>query len=119
MDIKTSYKVINYFHIDSSSELFQGKEKILVCSDCRCYFKCYGEFPCLEPPGQHAESPDPVSNEEELDFEEDIDEKPILMQTQSSSLGGELNLTAIERDSDLAGENPDFDAEDLVSLHNF
>ena len=99
---------------------FQGKERILVCSDCRCYFKCYGEFPCLEPPGQHAESPDPVSNEDDLDFEEEIDEKPIIsLQTQSSSLGGELNLTAIERDSDLAGDNPDSDAEDLVIVEIF
>ncbi len=89
----------------------------MVCSDCRQYFKCYGEFPCLEPPGQQAASPDPCSNEEEIDFDEeeeidepDQDETKPLIQTQNS-LGGELNLTAIERDSDLTGDNPELDDE--------
>ena len=89
----------------------------MVCSDCRQYFKCYGEFPCLEPPGQLVASPDPCSNEEELDFEEeeeidepDQDETKPLIQNQNS-LGGELNLTAIERDSDLTGDNPELDDE--------
>ena len=101
-----------------------GKEKILVCSECRIYFKCYGEFPCLEPPAPLVSSPEPQSNEEELDFEEEeeIDEpeeeeeaKPLSLKTQSSSLGGELNLTAIERDSDLVAENQALDEDELVN----
>ena len=88
----------------------EGKEKILVCSDCRIYFKCYGEFPCLDPPKPAADSPEPNSNDEEVDFDDDdeMEEKPLL-QSKLSSLGGELNLTAIERDSDLAADNPDLD----------
>jgi hypothetical protein len=86
-----------------------GKEKILVCSECRTYFKCYGEFPCLDPPKPSMESPEPNSNEDEVDFDDDdeLEEKPL--QSKSSSLGGELNLTAIERDSDLAGDHPELD----------
>jgi hypothetical protein len=97
----------------------------LVCSDCRQYFKCYGEFPCLEPPGQQAASPDPCSNEEEIDFDEeeeidepDQDETKPLIQTQNS-LGGELNLTAIERDSDLTGDNPELEDEVNFLVNTF
>ena len=101
-----------------------GKEKILVCSDCRIYFKCYGEFPCLEPPAPLVFSPEP-SIEEEVDFEEEeeIDEpeeeaKPLSLKTEASSLGGELNLTAIERDSDLVGDNQVLDEDELVKPLN-
>ena len=97
--------------------LIAGKEKILVCTDCRTYFKCYGEFPCLDPPKPSMESPEPNSNEDEVDFDDDdeLEEKPL--QSKSSSLGGELNLTAIERDSDLGADNPDLD--EPVSLLQF
>jgi hypothetical protein len=80
-----------------------------VCTDCRIYYKCYGEFPCLEPARPLADSPDLGSNDEEVDFDDDDDVKP-------TALGGELNLTAIERDSDLGGDSTDL--EDLVIIIN-
>jgi hypothetical protein len=93
----------------------------LVCSECRIYFKCYGEFPCLEPPAPLVSSPEPQSNEDELDFEEEeeIDEpeeeaKPLSLKTESP-LGGELNLTAIERDSDLVEDSQVLDEDELVN----
>ena len=63
-----------------------GNQKLLVCLDCRIYFKKYGELPCLEPPTEELEE---FSTDEELEEEEDI--KP--------PTDKKLDLNAIEQDS--------------------
>lgn len=63
-----------------------GKEKLLVCLDCRLYFKKYGELPCLEAT-KPTEEEDEISSEEE---DEDI--KPPVERKL-------LDLNAIEQDS--------------------
>ena len=61
-----------------------GKQKLLVCLDCRIYFKKYGELPCLEPPTEELEE---FSTDEE-------DEEDIKPPTDKK-----LDLNAIEQDS--------------------
>ena len=62
-----------------------GKEKLLVCLDCRVYFKKYGELPCLEPNLNADEESSESSEEEEVDIKPPTDKK--------------IDLKAIEQDS--------------------
>lgn len=64
-----------------------GKEKLLVCLDCRLYFKKYGELPCLDA-NQGEEEEESTSDEEEEDIKPPTDKK--------------LDLNAIEQDSSCA-----------------
>ena len=63
-----------------------GKEKILVCLDCRLYFKKYGELPHLEPVNLADKEEEETTTEEELeDIKPPIDKK--------------IDINAIEQDS--------------------
>lgn len=74
-----------------------GKEKLLACSECRIYFKRYGELPCLEPAKVTKEEEDSSTADEAeetaVEKAEQDDEKPPLEKKLK------LDLNAIERDS--------------------
>ena len=65
-----------------------GKEKILVCLDCRIYFKKYGELPCLDAIKLPKEEDVTSSEEEEIPIE---DIKP--------PTDKKIDINAIEEDS--------------------
>ena len=73
-----------------------GKEKLLVCLDCRIYFKKYGELPCLEPNNLAFEE-ETTSEEEEEAIIEDI--KP-----PTDTEDKKIDINAIEQDS--SAEDP-------------
>ena len=67
-----------------------GKEKLLLCTDCRIYFKCYGELPSLEPPIPHASSIEDLEltdEDEEVDIT-NTDIPPPESMTDDTALGG-------------------------------
>eukprot|EP00095_Tigriopus_kingsejongensis_P001568 maker-scaffold907_size82601-snap-gene-0.22 protein:Tk01568 transcript:maker-scaffold907_size82601-snap-gene-0.22-mRNA-1 annotation:"arginine-glutamic acid dipeptide repeats protein" len=111
-----------------------GKEKLLLCLDCRIYFKRYAELPNLDGQkviGEEEEEEDEDEEEEEEEMEEEpeievpMDVKkeeetedvlepphaPTPLADDNSKLGDELNLSAIEQDSKVALEPVDLKAE--------
>ena len=70
-----------------------GKDKILLCTDCRIYYKRYAELPCLD---GHQVGPIIQEEEEEeeiVDIKEEVPIPPIIKPDV------EINLNAIEQDS--------------------
>ena len=89
-----------------------GKEKLLLCRECRVYFKKYGELPILEPlkreptPSDFADDesdaedvePVQIKNEAKEELKDVKDEpKPLIKVPEDEA----LNLNAIEQDSKL------------------
>ena len=70
-----------------------GKEKLLVCLDCRIYFKKYGELPCLEPNNLAFEEETTSEEEEEAIIEAVEDIKP------PTDTDKKIDINAIEQDS--------------------
>merc|ERR1719510_2871377 len=83
-----------------------GKEKLLLCTECRIYFKCYGEMPSLEPPIAHASS---VEDVELTDEDEEVD----ITNTDPA------NPASIPEDGSIVGKDVKLDPElDLMKSSN-
>ena len=82
-DNLSPYYCRHCYTTDSRDWHHAGKEKLLVCLDCRLYFKKYGELPCLEPNEKIEEELTESSEEEEPEIKPDKN----------------LDLKAIEQDS--------------------